>query len=105
MWATGAREHSLEFVRRFATSLAKDIEHESSDSVPKSLVSKTRLDEYNKLLARCYFKQGQWQKELKEDWNQVRYFPLHPSRLRSNQRNALGKHRRHTTFFPVSNLS
>ncbi|KAF4593864.1 phosphatidylinositol kinase- protein kinase tor1 [Pleurotus pulmonarius] len=70
MWATGAREHSLEFVRQFATDLAQDIEHESSDSVPKSSVSKTRLDEYNKLLARCYFKQGQWQKELKEDWNQ-----------------------------------
>lgn len=78
MWATGAKEASLEFVRRFATNLAKDIEHESGDSVPKSSVSKTRLDEFNKLLARCYFKQGQWQKELKEDWNQVRHIHVHP---------------------------
>lgn len=73
MWEKGGKkEESLQFVRQFAINLANDIEHESSENGPLSTVSETRLEDRTRLLARCYLKQGQWQKELKEDWDQVR---------------------------------
>ncbi|KAF4581337.1 phosphatidylinositol kinase- protein kinase tor1 [Pleurotus pulmonarius] len=70
MWANGRKEESLQFVRHFAIDLAKDIESESGENVHLSTVSETRLEERTRLLARCYLKQGQWQKELNEDWSQ-----------------------------------
>ncbi|KDQ22311.1 hypothetical protein PLEOSDRAFT_1051426 [Pleurotus ostreatus PC15] len=71
MWEKGGKkEESLQFVRQFAINLAKDIEHESSENGPLSTASETRLEDRTRLLARCYLKQGQWQKELKEDWDQ-----------------------------------
>ncbi|KAH7926057.1 FAT-domain-containing protein [Leucogyrophana mollusca] len=67
MWATGAKEDSLKFLRQFSASLAKDLQIESKDSQHPG-VGKQKLDELSLLLARCYFKQGQWQVELGEDW-------------------------------------
>lgn len=72
MWCTGAREDSLNFLRQFSTSLARDLQVESKDHSQRSGVGKAKLDELSRLLARCYFKQGQWQVELKEDWGAVR---------------------------------
>ncbi len=36
-----------------------------------SFVSKQKMEELSKLLARCYFKQGEWQVAMKEDWGSV----------------------------------
>ncbi|KAG2355693.1 atypical PIKK FRAP protein kinase [Suillus spraguei] len=66
MWSTGAREESLNFLRQFSASLARDLQVESKDHSQRSGVGKPKLDELSRLLARCYFKQGQWQVELKE---------------------------------------
>jgi FKBP12-rapamycin complex-associated protein len=71
MWSTGAREESLNFLRQFSASLARDLQVESKDHSQRSGVGKPKLDELSRLLARCYFKQGQWQVELKEDWGAV----------------------------------
>ncbi|KAJ7858122.1 FAT domain-containing protein [Mycena olivaceomarginata] len=68
MWAQGAREGSLAELRQFTVSLAKDLQAESSDHAQRTGLPKQRLTELSKLLARCYFKQGEWQVALDENW-------------------------------------
>ncbi|KAJ6516644.1 phosphatidylinositol 3-kinase [Mycena vitilis] len=68
MWAQGAREGSLAELRQFTVSLAKDLQAESSDHAQRAGLSKDRLNQLSKLLARCYFKQGEWQVALDENW-------------------------------------
>ncbi|KAJ2934856.1 hypothetical protein H1R20_g2275, partial [Candolleomyces eurysporus] len=69
MWARGAKEETLHHLRQFTASLAKDIQHEGNEQSHRSNVSKARLGELTKLLARCYFKQGEWQAVLRDDWS------------------------------------
>jgi FKBP12-rapamycin complex-associated protein len=71
MWAQGAREGSLAELRQFTVSLAKDLQAESSDHAQRTGLPKQRLTELSKLLARCYFKQGEWQVALDENWYRV----------------------------------
>lgn len=71
MWANGSREESLSFLRQFSASLARDLQMETKEHSQRPGVSKHKLNELSRLLARCYFKQGQWQVELKEDWGAV----------------------------------
>lgn len=71
MWANGAREESLSFLRKFSKSLAEDLEIERGDH-STSYISKQKTEELSRLLARCYFKQGEWQVTMKEDWGKVR---------------------------------
>ncbi|KAJ7093820.1 phosphatidylinositol 3-kinase [Mycena belliarum] len=68
MWAQGAREGSLAELRLFTVSLAKDLQAESSDHALRSGLPKQRVNELAKLLARCYFKQGEWQVALDGSW-------------------------------------
>ncbi|KAG9313026.1 phosphatidylinositol 3-kinase [Chiua virens] len=68
MWANGSREESLSFLRQFSASLARDLQMETKEHSQRPGVNKQRLDELSRLLARCYFKQGQWEVDLKEDW-------------------------------------
>jgi FKBP12-rapamycin complex-associated protein len=78
MWANGAREESLNFLRQFSASLQRDLQSESSEHTQRSGVSKQKFAELSKLLARCYFKQGEWQVELKDDWGSVSS-SIHPN--------------------------
>jgi FKBP12-rapamycin complex-associated protein len=71
MWASGAREDSLNFLRQFSGSIARDLQLETGEHPQRAAVSKYKLDELSRLLARCYFKQGEWQVELKDDWGSV----------------------------------
>ncbi|KAG6841465.1 hypothetical protein C0991_010890 [Blastosporella zonata] len=68
MWATGAREESLGFLRQFSANLSRDLAVETGDSPVHVDVPRKKLTELAKLLARCYFKTGQWQVELADDW-------------------------------------
>ncbi|XP_006461830.1 hypothetical protein AGABI2DRAFT_151451 [Agaricus bisporus var. bisporus H97] len=70
MWAQGSREESLEFLRRFTEELAHDLSQEVGEpSHQLSMsISKQKLTELSKLLARCYYKQGEWQAKLGDDW-------------------------------------
>ncbi|KAJ6555230.1 phosphatidylinositol 3-kinase [Mycena sp. CBHHK59/15] len=68
MWAQGAREGSLAELRQFTISLAKDLQAESNDHAQRAGLPKQRLNQLSKLLARCYFKQGEWQVALDENW-------------------------------------
>jgi len=76
MWSTGTREGSLTFLRQFSASLARDLQVECKDHSQRPVVGKHKLEELSRLLARCYFKQGQWQVELKEDWGTVSILKL-----------------------------
>ncbi|KAJ8515424.1 hypothetical protein ONZ45_g7166 [Pleurotus djamor] len=69
MWATGAKNESLDFVRHFVASLSKDISLDPDDDVNSNLPL-TKLQELRALVARCYFKQGQWQRDLSDGWNE-----------------------------------
>ena len=71
MWATGAKEESLNFLRQFSASLARDVMQETSAQTQRPSVSKSKMAELSKLVARCYFKQGQWHVALKDDWSSV----------------------------------
>jgi FKBP12-rapamycin complex-associated protein len=72
MWASGSKEESLNFLRSFATNLSRDLEAETTQRGQRSSVSKQKLDELARLLARCYFKQGEWQMEISDSWTTVR---------------------------------
>jgi len=67
MWAQGEREPSLNFLRQFANSLSNDVKTEPS----RTGVPRPKYDEISRLLARCYFKQGQWEAELDAEWQSV----------------------------------
>lgn len=71
MWANGSRDDSLNFIRQFAISLSRDLATESAEHPQRAAVPKTKLEELSRLLARCYFKQGEWQVEMREDWESV----------------------------------
>ena len=71
MWANGAREDSLHFIRQFSASLSRDLKTESHDSPSHPGVPKQKLTELSKLLARCYFKTGEWQVAIADDWGEV----------------------------------
>lgn len=72
MWAAGAKEDSIDFLRQFSTNLSRDLQQQDPNAaLQRSSVSKQKLAEFSKLLARCYFKQGEWQVALKDDWSEV----------------------------------
>jgi FKBP12-rapamycin complex-associated protein len=70
MWATGAQDESLNFLRQFSASLGRDLQVESSEHVQPGISQQKRV-ELSRLLARCYFKQGEWQVALNPEWNVV----------------------------------
>ena len=74
MWANGAKEESLNFLRQFSASLARDVMQETNAQTQRPGVSKSKMAELSKLVARCYYKQGEWQVALKDDWSSVRLF-------------------------------
>ena len=54
MWASGVRKEALGLLRDFTGRMSNDLQ-----------VGNTGL------LARCYLKKGEWQKDLQEDWDRV----------------------------------
>jgi FKBP12-rapamycin complex-associated protein len=72
MWASGARVESLNYLRDFTVNLAEDLGlhavDEHGNPVTQDWHSVPRLSEFARLLARCYFKQGEWQAALHEEW-------------------------------------
>ncbi|KAG6827657.1 hypothetical protein H0H92_010880 [Tricholoma furcatifolium] len=70
MWATNAKQESLGFLRQFSASLSRDLAVETGDHPIHVDVPKQKLTELSKLLARCYFKTGQWQVELADNWGE-----------------------------------
>ncbi|CDS00383.1 hypothetical protein [Sporisorium scitamineum] len=72
MWASGARIESLSYLQEFTLNLAEDLGAHTVDEhdnlVTQDWQSSPRLGEFARLLARCFFKQGEWQISLRENW-------------------------------------
>ncbi|GAA5848144.1 hypothetical protein JCM3766R1_000463 [Sporobolomyces carnicolor] len=70
LWATGAREETLAWLREFTGKLSADLGiHPDGETVQGSdVVSPGRKAEYTRLLARCHYKLGEWQSAMQEDW-------------------------------------
>ncbi|KAI0793741.1 atypical/PIKK/FRAP protein kinase [Fomes fomentarius] len=67
IWAKGEKEETLNYLRDFSAKLARDIQ--SGTTVRAEHVGNSKLEELSRLLARCYFKLGEWQFALKEEWD------------------------------------
>ncbi|KAJ6518876.1 phosphatidylinositol 3-kinase [Mycena sanguinolenta] len=66
MWANGARQDSLLFLRQFTNTISNDLEAEVNRQTDRE--SNPRVARISKLLARCYFKLGEWEAELRPNW-------------------------------------
>lgn len=73
MWATGSQKealtHLISFTSRMAHDLGLDPSNMIAQSVPqKSSISQHHIEDYTKLLARCFLKQGEWRVSLQPNW-------------------------------------
>ncbi|KAK7025239.1 Serine/threonine-protein kinase TOR [Favolaschia claudopus] len=66
MWANGNKQDSLLFLRQFTTTIADELQTEVNRQADRNL--NPRVGVLSKLLARCYFKIGQWRSELRPNW-------------------------------------
>ncbi|KAJ7170509.1 phosphatidylinositol 3-kinase [Mycena crocata] len=75
MWANNAQEESLDFLRQFTNSLVADLGVEASkETDPRTGASKPRVTRLSKLLARCYYKLGEWEASLQPDWASQQHY-------------------------------
>lgn len=74
MWTTGNQQEALNYLVDFTTKMSRDLNLSASDDLisqplPSELPDSTdEIQEYTKLLARCFLKQGEWQISLNQDW-------------------------------------
>ncbi|GAA93365.1 uncharacterized protein L969DRAFT_91224 [Mixia osmundae IAM 14324] len=70
MWASGAREETLAYLRDFTARLSQDLGLQGSGDrrAQTELLMSDSLQDYTHLLARCYYKLGEWQMTLQDDW-------------------------------------
>ncbi|KAF7309821.1 Serine/threonine-protein kinase TOR [Mycena indigotica] len=74
MWAqdteAASKEACLAELRQFTISLSNDLaaERNTNEHAQRAGLPGQRMTELKDLLARCYFKQGEWQVALNEDW-------------------------------------
>ncbi|KAI0078720.1 phosphatidylinositol 3-kinase [Panus rudis PR-1116 ss-1] len=68
MWAADAKEASLQFLRHFTANLQRDLDSQPADQQQNPVI-KQKMDELSHLLARCWYKQGEWQMAMKDSWN------------------------------------
>ncbi|KAG0305001.1 phosphatidylinositol kinase- protein kinase tor1 [Dissophora globulifera] len=73
MWATGVREETLESLRIFTNRLAADLGLTLSETNGTALTGVNQAhgsdEDFSRLLARCYLKQGEWQFALQDGWS------------------------------------
>ncbi|KAF9172143.1 phosphatidylinositol kinase- protein kinase tor1 [Mortierella sp. AD011] len=72
MWAAGIREQTLECLRQFTDRLASDLGLGTIGSNGTALTGVNRThgseEDFSRLLARCYLKQGEWQFAMQDGW-------------------------------------
>ncbi|CCJ30549.1 unnamed protein product [Pneumocystis jirovecii] len=73
MWATNDKSEALELLKEFSTRLSNDLEINLSNDTSQSFDEREKINfnDYTKLLARCYHKQGEWQKVLQKNWSKT----------------------------------
>lgn len=77
MWATGNQREALRYLINFTSRMAHDLGLNPSNMIAqqlppseKSLVSENNIQQYTKLLARCFLKQGEWRVSLQKNWTE-----------------------------------
>ena len=70
-WAKGERDETLHYLRDFSEKLAQDIQAGTSGRGAGKPAVDIKLEGLSRLLARCYYKLGEWQFALKEEWETV----------------------------------
>lgn len=73
MWAKGQRKEALRHLVDFTTRMSQDLGLNPNDLITQPLPSEgpgipKHVEEYTKLLARCFLKQGEWQIALNNNW-------------------------------------
>ncbi|KAF7308485.1 Serine/threonine-protein kinase TOR [Mycena chlorophos] len=71
MWVAGPKDEAMNALQGFTTDLLNDLkaEDKATDTDPRIVVAKQpRITTVSKLLARCYYKLGEWQAQLRPDW-------------------------------------
>ncbi|CCE63837.1 hypothetical protein TPHA_0F03570 [Tetrapisispora phaffii CBS 4417] len=73
LWSTGSQKdtllHLIGFTSRMAHDLGLDPNNMIAQNVMKSsTIAPEHVDEYTKLLARCFLKQGEWRVQLQPNW-------------------------------------
>ncbi|KZS94646.1 atypical/PIKK/FRAP protein kinase [Sistotremastrum niveocremeum HHB9708] len=67
-WAKTPDEHCLADLRDFANRLTRESRADGSERQTRTIHAKAKAEQTH-LLARCYFKLGEWRLELDQDWN------------------------------------
>ena len=70
MWANGERDEALRYLQKFSLDLTEIIRRSTVIRGPEQLPLHVE-EAYQKLLARCFLKSGQWQMELNPAWAEV----------------------------------
>ena len=70
MWANGSKADAFQHLFDFTKKLSQDLQKETPERSGRATVFTDKLDEISRLLARCYYKQGAWQSERKQVWDQ-----------------------------------
>lgn len=73
MWAKGQRREALRHLVDFTTRMSQDLGLNPNDLITQPIPSDgpgipRHVEEYTKLLARCFLKQGEWQIVLNNNW-------------------------------------
>ncbi|KAK6202747.1 1-phosphatidylinositol 3-kinase [Scheffersomyces amazonensis] len=70
MWAKGEQTEALRHLVDFTTRMSQDLGLNPNDLITQPLPSEgpKHVEEYTKLLARCFLKQGEWQIALNSNW-------------------------------------
>ncbi|CAN3370118.1 serine/threonine-protein kinase Tor2p [Diutina catenulata] len=75
MWAKGQQREALRHLVDFTTRMSQDLGLNPNDLITQPLPqqgrgipSKKHVEEYTRLLARCFLKQGEWQIALNSSW-------------------------------------
>lgn len=73
MWARGQKKEALRHLVDFTTRMSQDLGLNPNDLITQPIPSDgpgipRHVEEYTKLLARCFLKQGEWQIVLNSNW-------------------------------------
>lgn len=73
LWASGSQKealrHLIGFTSRMAHDLGLDPSNMIAQSVPQnSTIAPQHVEDYTKLLARCFLKQGEWRVSIQSNW-------------------------------------
>lgn len=75
MWATGSKNDALNHLVEFTTRMSHDLNLKDDELLSQPLPSEKpgatkEIEDYTKLLARCFLKQGEWQVQLCKNWKE-----------------------------------